>query len=88
MATTVNFSMLDLNEIYKNALKYKTKQEQNRKYVKEYQKLKREEKDETFLQKQREYQKKYYINNKAKVDKNNLERYYRNKNVSSGEESE
>jgi len=77
--SNIDFSTLNLNEIYSQAIKYQTKQEQNRKYVKAYQKRKIEEKDENFLKKHCEYSKTYYEKNKEKVNKKQLERYHKKK---------
>ena len=84
-----------LNDIMEKATKYeeyKNKYEELKKrqtqHTMNYSRRKREEKDPIFIQKQREYAKNYYIKNKSIVDKKNIERYYKKKNASSGEESE
>ena len=86
MTENINFLNLDLNDIYRKALKYQVKCEQNRKYVNEYQTKKRAVKDEEFLKKQREYSKNYYNRNKDKVIKKQLDRYYKKNGDSSSEE--
>jgi len=88
MTENINFLNLDLNDIYRKALKYQVKCEQNRKYVNEYQTKKRAVKDEEFLKKQREYARTYYIKNKEKVDKNNRERQRLKYNAESSSDSD
>lgn len=72
-----------LNDIIKKAIKYdKIKQKQlehNMKYSKNMREVK---KDVDFIAKQRQYAKLYYEKNKDKVDKKNLERYYKKKALS------
>ena len=69
-----------INDIIKKAMKYdeiKQKQlEHNMKYSKNMREVK---KDVEFIEKQRQYAKSYYEKNKVKVDKKNLERYYKKK---------
>ncbi len=86
--SSIDFANINLNEIYQQAVKFQIKQEQNRKNVKKYQEKKRDEKDESFLQKHREYARNYYEKNKEKVIQKQLQRYYKNKIDPIGERTE
>ena len=88
MATNQLLLNQTLNEIMIKAIKYEELKNKQKQHTINYSKRKREAKDANFIEKQRQYAKNYYEKNKEKVIQKQLERYYNNKNVSSGEESE
>jgi hypothetical protein len=88
MATNQLFLNQTLNEIMIKAMKYEELKNKQKEHNIKYEKRKREEKDTHFLDKKKQYAKNYYERNKEKVIQKQLQRYYNNKNSSSGEESE
>jgi hypothetical protein len=79
--SSIDFSTINLNELMSKAIKYEELRNKQKQQNIKYEKRKREEKDIHFLNKKKEYAKKYYEKNKEKVDKKNLERYHNKKNV-------
>ena len=71
-----------INELMVKALKYEEIKQKRLIATMKYANRKREENDIVFINKQLANQKKYYEKNKDKINKKNLERYYKKQSMS------